>query len=295
MTFSGSNDGQATLSFYRPVDRVDGLSVSDFHGIYTRQERPVVLRGAAREWPAFKKWTPDYLKSLIGSREVRVTRSPDGDFFDPDRKEDYTRNCTMPFDKFIDAAFDDSSKEKLYLLHTFLPELTREVVVPDYVRPPLRSSNFWIGARGNITRCHYDMQDNLLAHLRGHKRVVLFPATQFAQMYPRFPLGSKPNFSRVNIENPDYSRFPNFRHVTGYETMLEPGDVLYIPVHWFHQVHSLEAGISINFWWQVRVRQALRRPGLRYFPFAAREGYLHKELFQLAERAVSVVRAQLSH
>src|SRR5687768_5330745 len=47
----------------------------DFYGEYVVPRRPVVLRGAAREWPAVAKWTPAYLKEVIGHRVVRM--SPD--------------------------------------------------------------------------------------------------------------------------------------------------------------------------------------------------------------------------
>lgn len=33
----------------------------------------------------------------------------------------------------------------------------------------------------------------------------------------------------LDIENPDYTRFPKFKEVTRVEGQLLPGDVLYIP------------------------------------------------------------------
>lgn len=60
--------------------------------------------------------------------------------------------------------------------------------------------------------------------------------------------------SKVNFEDPDYNRFPNFKDVKGYETVVGPGEVLYIPVYWFHHVESLpdnQYTISVNFWYKV--------------------------------------------
>lgn len=39
--------------------------------------------------------------------------------------------------------------------------------------------------------------------------------------------------SQVDFDNPDYERFPNFQNVVGYETVVGPGDVLYIPMYWW--------------------------------------------------------------
>lgn len=49
--------------------------------------------------------------------------------------------------------------------------------------------------------------------------------------------GSSPEFLnvffyQVDFDNPDYEKFPNFRNVVGYETVVGPGDVLYIPMYW---------------------------------------------------------------
>jgi len=38
------------------------------------------------------------------------------------------------------------------------------------------------------------------------------------------------------------------QHVTPVIVVLEPGDVLFIPRHWWHYVESLETSISINTW-----------------------------------------------
>jgi len=38
--------------------------------------------------------------------------------------------------------------------------------------------------------------------------------------------------SQVDFENPDYERFPNFRNAHGYEAVLGPEDVLYLPMYW---------------------------------------------------------------
>lgn len=58
----------------------------------------------------------------------------------------------------------------------------------------------------------------------------------------------------MDFDNPDYKRFPNFQNVVGYETVVGPGDVLYIPMYWWHHIESLLNGgitITVNFWYKV--------------------------------------------
>lgn len=37
---------------------------------------------------------------------------------------------------------------------------------------------------GNVTPCHYDEQQNMFACIRGYKRFILFPPSQFESLYP---------------------------------------------------------------------------------------------------------------
>ena len=46
------------------------------------------------------------------------------------------------------------------------------------------------------------------------------------------------NIFQVDLENPDYERFPKFKNVKGYETILAPGEVLYMPSTWWHALES---------------------------------------------------------
>jgi len=55
--------------------------------------------------------------------------------------------------------------------------------------------------------------------------------------------------SYVDCDNPDYEKFPKFREARAWEGMLNPGEILYLPARWWHQVRSLQDAISVNFWW----------------------------------------------
>jgi hypothetical protein len=281
------------------IESVTRPTVLEFRRKYVEAERPVVLRGELLDWPIFQTWTPGHLKSVLGTTPVRVARSPvGGDYFDPDTGVDHVRDFVLPFDRFVDRAFSDSGTEKLYLLQASLddfPALAPEVAAaPAYPPRPILFRNLWIGSAGNITRCHYDMQDNLLAQVVGRKRVTLFPSRNMWRMYPRWVFDNKSNFSRVDVARPDVERFPRFRDVPAFETVLEPGDMLYIPIHWFHYVVSIDASVSLNYWWQPLLRQALRPAALWYWPRIAASGYLQQKAARMAKLTSHRWRAAFS-
>jgi hypothetical protein len=82
----------------------------------------------------------------------------------------------------------------------------------------------------------------------------LFPPDQVANLY----LGPWDNTlagvpcSMVNLEAPDFDRYPRFRHALQHVQVaeLEPGDALFIPFAWWHHVESLAPfNVLVNYWW----------------------------------------------
>ena len=118
----------------------------------------------------------------------------------------------------------------------------------------LTTNMLLIGEHGNITPCHYDEQQNLFTQVQGRKRCVLFSPNAFRTLYT-YPVGHPADRqSQVNLYSPDSALHPMFQHCAGYEIVLHPGDVLYIPNMWFHHFENLTTPCtSINFWFKVSV------------------------------------------
>merc|ERR1719174_3348063 len=99
--------------------------------------------------------------------------------------------------------------------------------------------------------CHYDQQHNLFLQLRGFKRFLLFDpllAPALCTFPTHHPLDRK---AMLDLEHPDLRSFPRARALAGrgVEVLLGPGDVLFLPMGWWHYVHSLESeNVSLNFW-----------------------------------------------
>ena len=59
--------------------------------------------------------------------------------------------------------------------------------------------------------------------------------------------------SMVDIEDPDFEKYPNFKDAMdeGLTATLYPGDAIFIPSLWWHQVESFgDLNILINYWWR---------------------------------------------
>jgi lysine-specific demethylase 8/hypoxia-inducible factor 1-alpha inhibitor (HIF hydroxylase) len=124
---------------------------------------------------------------------------------------------------------------------------------------PITDLNLWLGPGGHTEPLHIDLGHGTLMQLHGSKRVALFPPSQMANVYP-FPFGAAipPSFSQVDTANPDNAVFPNYREAERHRTelVLSPGEALFIPAMWWHEVTALgdDYVCSVNrFWFPISV------------------------------------------
>merc|ERR1719316_2092313 len=97
----------------------------------------------------------------------------------------------------------------------------------------------------------------MYVQLRGRKRVVLFPPSDYVQCYP-FPCGhpcdrhSMVNVARYRSDEAMQEVFPRFASARGHEAILQPGDLLYLPYGWWHYFRSEDSGsVSVAFWYNT--------------------------------------------
>jgi ribosomal protein L16 Arg81 hydroxylase len=266
------------------IDVVLAPSVEEFTERYVRRERPVIVRGAIEDWPPSYKWTPEYLKAMYGRQSLQVGVSSNGDYVDYAEKLKIGVEPKIEFAKAVDTIFTPANANEKCRVHQQSLDtwgaLNEESPPIRYVPQKATYKFIWMGSTGNVTKTHYDMEDNINVQLLGRKEIILFPSAQLDELYPRSAWDYMSNFSSVEIEKPDPSRFPRFSRATPFRAILEPGDFIYIPIYWWHQFRTLEASLNVNFWWQARPDQALRRNGLHYWPRMARDRYLHRTIWR---------------
>ncbi|KAG6511277.1 hypothetical protein ZIOFF_029336 [Zingiber officinale] len=131
--------------------------------------------------------------------------------------------------------------------------LAEDIQTPIFLQTStLASINFWMNMAKSRSSTHYDPHHNLLCMVSGCKKVVLWPPSACPILYPMPVYGEASNHSAVSIEKPDLSLHPRAVHYeeSSQKIILRPGDVLFIPEGWFHQVDSDDLTIAVNFWWK---------------------------------------------
>lgn len=244
-------------------DRVDTATFRD--RIYPGG-RPVIMRGAGADLEPVRLAQQgsavfaDYLKQTIGEKQVKVLTARPGAgptfFFDGNLGRLNFERGEMPFASFADKiAGPDADERMLYIESTKIadlsPDLARALHLP--LMPPGIEPLIWMGNKTG-THTHFDTQQNVAYCVSGKRRFTLFPPSQTPNLYMA-PFENSPSgapISMVQLEDPDFDRFPRFREALEHMVVaeLEPGDALFIPYMWWHHVKALgEFNVLVNYWW----------------------------------------------
>lgn len=202
---------------------------------------PFLISGLVQRWPILAL-TPDTLREQYGHVPVRARV---GDYintaFAPDRAMQ-----DMSMREYLDLSNSATLPLPPYVGNLELRELNRLCHWPSYfdkMGPP----RFWIGPAGTMTPLHCDYDDNIFAQIWGAKRIFLAPPHHDEFLYPR-EANAILFGSPFDPEAPDYERFPLARQAAMVEVRVNPGDMLYIPAGWYHQVRALTFSLSSNRW-----------------------------------------------
>jgi hypothetical protein len=103
------------------------------------------------------------------------------------------------------------------------------------------------GMRGIIAEAHFDSGRNMVAMIRGAKRYILVPPNHCQQLHI-IADPSHPSYrhSEIDWSNLDQAREHDFMHIPAIDTIVQQGEVLYIPSFWFHYIISLQYSIQCN-------------------------------------------------
>nr|WP_281351876.1 cupin-like domain-containing protein [Altericroceibacterium indicum] len=111
----------------------------------------------------------------------------------------------------------------------------------------------WVG-NASTASCHYDTFDNVACVAAGKRRFTLYPPEAIADLYIGpidHTMAGQPISMAMGstIGDPRYPRFEAIRD-EAIIVELEPGDALYLPKLWWHQVEATEPfNLLVNYWW----------------------------------------------
>jgi hypothetical protein len=228
------------LSAVARVKRLDAQA----YAARAAQGLPFIMTGLVGRWPLCKL-TPAELREGYGALPVRA------------RVGDYIRQpfrADRPMRDMLLREYLDLEPERIhgldepppYVGNLELRELNRLCHWPAYFRkmgPP----RFWLGPVGTMTPLHCDFDDNIFAQVWGSKRIYLAPPHHDEFLYAN---EANPVLfgSPFDPEAPDFEAYPLARQAATVACTVEPGELLYVPAGWFHQVRALDFSLSSNRW-----------------------------------------------
>ena len=232
------------------IDRRYKLSRAEFFENYYFMNRPVMIQGMLNDWPALECWTPEYFKRKCGKQliEVQFGRNENlnyeikaDQYIQQMKFSDYIdliQSSTETNDFYITARNTNTNGEALSALWQDVP-LMAEYLKTDSITYP---GFFWYGPKGTITPLHHDLTNNFMAQVQGRKLVRLFSPTHLPNVYNNYNV-----YSPVDLGNIDYAQFPQFKNIKIMDVIIEPGDLLFLPVGYWHYVLGLETSITMTY------------------------------------------------
>ncbi len=232
-------------------------------------ERPLILRGAVRDWPAVA-WARESdtafargVAALDNGGEVDalllspaengcIGYSADLAAFN---YEHYRVSVTDGLKRLAQVsrqAEPPGIAIQSALISTCLPGFLADHALP-WLDPAIQP-RLWIGNRVT-TPAHFDEFHNVACVVCGSRRFTLFPPAQVRNLYIG-PLDFAPTgaaISMARLDRPDDPRFPRLRMALAEAQVaeLQPGDAIYIPPLWWHHVASLgRLNALVNYWWK---------------------------------------------
>ena len=263
---------QAKLPHLHSVEKIVVDSPQEFFQSYAKPGKPVVLKNFAKDWKAIEKWTPEYFIEKYANNEVKVY---DGGFSKPG-KSYMSKAKTMKFSDYLNSILYTGKDLRMFLYNIIsnAPELREDVTLPPLMKGFSKKFLFmFFGPKDAVTQIHYDIDMSHVFHtaIVGRKRFILFGQTESKKLY-RHPFTIR---SYVDVDHPDFEKYPALKNAQGYEVILEPGETLFIPSGFWHHVVYEDAGYAIS----------LRCPHHSFFKRV--EGIFNIIFMQMVDRLVN--------
>lgn len=248
------------------IERRHHLSYEEFASQYLYPLKPVIVTDVLQKWPAMTRWTPEFFKEEFGEMKFQLNEDPgqDAGYKGNEQGVEYTMA------RFIDRVMASTDEDpapyfRNRVLYDMFPTLKADIQpLPEYFFPnwlPERYAvryvtevlnrgaaiELFIGGRGgSFPVLHYDGAGchAFLMQLYGRKEYTVFPPDQEEFLYPS---PDRENLSSIrDIEHPDLEKFPLFEKAVPTKFYLEPGELLFVPSHWWHTVKILTPSITLS-------------------------------------------------
>lgn len=233
-----------------PLESIDSSDAIAFQKNYLMNEKPVILKGMGKDWPAIKRWSAGFFKNTYGHVKVPVC------YYKTKQQERYKNQVKIPLREYIYLAennnYSDSNAELPYLggwiYHKEFPELLDDIDMtlpcfPDnwlYKLPPSISippTNLLIGYQHVSSPLHTDsfFVNSVLTMIVGEKKArMVSPSHTFA-------VSNGQDLFNSEIANQVLEQGADI-----FEGTISAGDAFYIPPGWWHNVINCGFTIAVQ-------------------------------------------------
>ena len=230
------------------IDTVEDISPEDFKKNYYIPQKPLIIKGLAKKWPAYSKWNWDFFIDKVGTTEVGVYNNVKSDSYTPIN----TADGYMPFGEYLKKVKAGPLDLRIFLFNIFqhAPGLVKDFTWPDHLMKGFvkKYPMLFVGGKGSITHMHFDIDMSHILHTQfvGRKKVLLFPHEEQYKLYRKpWEVLSLANYANYSTEF-DYETYPAVKNAKGYEVILEHGDTLFMPAGYWHHMEYLDAGFAMS-------------------------------------------------
>lgn len=225
-------EGGAPLEIDGPLDD------ERFHREVWTAHRPAVLRGVADRWPT---WTLEGLRETHGDRSIEVLAGRASTPRWWTRREALSRRMALGelIERMGGPASDDVYGVARNGVLADLPGLEADIGrLPGLAVDGDVHARLWIGPAGTLTPLHHDQSSAWLVQRIGTKRVWLA-----SPLEPALLDHTDGVFNRVDPRSPAEG---DLAEVRWREVVIEPGDAVFLPVGWWHQVLAESPSVSVS-------------------------------------------------
>lgn len=245
-------DRAQKLAAYRPtfeIQRRSGVTVEEFYRNYYASGTPVILTDVTKAWPALQKWTPEYLRETVGDARIQIMTGRNADPQYEKNKDAHMSEVSMK--TYVDMVLQHGPTNDFYMVARnrnlekdgLQPLLADFQPLPAIMSPDSRPDSFlmWFGPAGTVTPLHHDPNGVFFCQVYGRKRYWMVRPDELSLL-----MSEDGYYSPVNAADPDLRRFPDFEGARVHTFDVGPGDAVFLPMGWWHQVESLDVSISVT-------------------------------------------------
>ncbi len=219
----------------KSIPRVTAIDKETFLKEYFIPQQPVVMENLSEDWPARDKWDFEYFRSKAGEIEVPLY---DGQPAKGNQKSHIVAQ-KMKMSNYIDILKDGPTDLRMFFFNLLqnCPDLLKDFRYPELgVKFFKKLPVLFVGGEGAKVLMHYDMDlaNNFHFNFTGTKKFILYPPSETKYLY-KVPY-SIVSMETLDMDNPDFDKYPALAKAKGFEVTLKHGDALFIPSKWWHFV-----------------------------------------------------------